>query len=383
MFGATIGIAHREYGACGVEHSVKSMVNHRQSRMNGINAMRVIAIFAVICIHTGSFLRGIGQSGVASAVALNLFRFGVPYFFICSGYSFMNACAGYSRTSIREITYRTVIMFLMPFFGWSLIYGVFPVNALVSILKKGFCADIFGIFYAKTAATFHSIIEHPVAFLLRGTEQHLWFIPSLAISLWFLSVVINSKAKKMLSFILLIILVFIILTQTGVIPDFLAQVQPSYKDFHVRQDVSLFFVLLGAWLALGGMKFSFAKAGILMATGALMMNAELFRDSLHMQWWQSEVISHLGTIPLALGSFMTAVLLPDNKFMAMLARVGREVKGIYFVHLLVMYNFNFLFLQRIFGPVLWGALWPFEILFLSIALVSLFKRSIFTNWLVQ
>jgi surface polysaccharide O-acyltransferase-like enzyme len=144
------------------------------SRIESVDAFRVLAIVAVIALHAAVHF---GPFAVASTVNVRMLlsqveRFAVPFFFMVSGYFWASKCRDQS-----EFWYRSVVLskrVLLIFFGWSLVYLAEEVFSAI---------EMHGMFGAAKLAYWglHGIGPNfaTLNLLVVGPKDHLWFLPAL------------------------------------------------------------------------------------------------------------------------------------------------------------------------------------------------------------
>ncbi len=161
-------------------------------RILSIDAIRVLAIIAVIAIHTYPFGSGVVSENNTSmyvAIFINqLARFAVPFFFIISGY--------FWGIKIRKtanpwtISFPMIQRLLLIFICWSIIYLIPYQDFSESVSDK----IIF-------------LIQSPIKLLFEGTKDHLWFLTALASAVIVCSLFIQFKKPKVL-FVIALLLYF-------------------------------------------------------------------------------------------------------------------------------------------------------------------------------
>jgi surface polysaccharide O-acyltransferase-like enzyme len=129
-----------------------------RERLVGPDALRLVAIFAVVCIHVFDY-PGVDHSPTGDAV-LVVSRFAVPFFFIASGF-FMGRSASQGITAqAARIALRLSVIWLF----WIAVY------LAVSYARNG---EILQFWHMRTLLTL----------MIQGySAYHLWFIPSLIMS---------------------------------------------------------------------------------------------------------------------------------------------------------------------------------------------------------
>lgn len=145
------------------------------SRIESVDIFRVLAIIAVISIHTTPF--GEVQDNQAYAllnVAINQgARFAVPFFFVISGFFFakkINAGSGLLSTTNNYLK-RLFTIWLF----FSVIY-ILPYD-LIAAFEHGPLGPIKVVYWNLL-----NIANDPIRFIFEGTRVHLWSLVSLGIS---------------------------------------------------------------------------------------------------------------------------------------------------------------------------------------------------------
>jgi len=163
------------------------------SRIFSVDTFRLIAIIAVICIHTSPF-ENFNSPGTYFYELLAIFidqtsRFAVPFFFAISGYFWSSKIKkGHSPiSSAHHLSKRVLGIFIF----WSVAY-LLPYN-ISSIAEFGYLGPI-------KVAYWHGlhILNNPTSLLIQGTKFHLWFLPSLIFSTYFCALFIQLGLNKTL-----------------------------------------------------------------------------------------------------------------------------------------------------------------------------------------
>lgn len=146
-------------------------------REDGIDAFRALGALGVIQLHFGPF-RGAEWEGtipgLASLLASFLARIAVPFFFVTSGY--LLARRGGPGTLARAaVAQSRRILFL--FGAWSLIALSF--RGALRAANRTSLAEFMEPFRRLLA----DFMVTPIDVLLRGPEEHLWFLPALVMGL--------------------------------------------------------------------------------------------------------------------------------------------------------------------------------------------------------
>ena len=140
-------------------------------RAASIDAVRAIAIFAVLAIHCDPFVSGeyaFGRVAVGDVVDL-LARFAVPFFFITSGYFLGQKCSqGVNRRDVL-VAFAFRLAGLVVF--WYAFYVVWPPD-WIKALEQGLIRTTYwsALDLFSSAGNF-----------LAGPRAHLWFLMALLI----------------------------------------------------------------------------------------------------------------------------------------------------------------------------------------------------------
>lgn len=174
----------------------RKMTNQKitMSRVESVDAIRVIAIVAVIGIHTTPFdssPQTFGQVPNVATVFNQLARFAVPVFFVLSG--FFWGCKALNNRSALRSSVMTAGRLLLLAAAWSLLY---------LLLMNVYDQPMEGLHdYARLLKTnVLEISNRPLMTLMQGTKVHLWFLISLACSMLITSVLVEWKQQRLLVF---------------------------------------------------------------------------------------------------------------------------------------------------------------------------------------
>lgn len=203
-------------------------------RNERVDAFRVLAIIAVIIIHTRPFEHqnlSLDEDFGVAAILNQASRFAVPFFFAMSGY-FWGSKLTESSSALTQCL-RPSRRILLTFFAWSIIYlAPTDPSAYQSTDLTGFIKGIYWRILSFTA--------NPMALLLQGSKNHLWFLASLLCSLAITALLIRIELPRILA--ILSISLFI----TGLIGKAYADTSIGIKsDFNFRNGpfFSLIFLL--------------------------------------------------------------------------------------------------------------------------------------------
>lgn len=138
----------------------------RPDRISLVDAVRALAVFAVVSIHTKPFLnpaRAYGLWGYVGVALDQVARFGVPFFFCIAGYFFAEKIKTQGAAAITGYGSRLYTAFLF----WSLAYVCLP--NITGIVTLGYWAAMLEKIRSTTT----------LQILWEGTAPRLWFLTSL------------------------------------------------------------------------------------------------------------------------------------------------------------------------------------------------------------
>jgi surface polysaccharide O-acyltransferase-like enzyme len=293
-------------------------------RFQAVDVFRVLAILAVIALHTARH-EGPGAVGTAfdAATFLNqVERFAVPLFFILSGYFWSAKCrerADYLRCSLA-LGRRVLLLFL----AWCAVY--FLVSELDTIRQLGLAGAL-----AAWAARLGAMHGGYATLLLQGAKVHLWFLPALAIAALLSGALLSRRLDRTL-FALAIALYAIGLAGKAYADTPLG----FHTAFNLRNGpfFSLPMFATGYALQRRGPQASWSSTGALLAIGGLALQlAEV--AWLHHRFGTGMAQDFtLGTWAFGLG--MAMIALSDLRLARIpaLAALGPLVLGVYASHYL-------------------------------------------------
>lgn len=162
-------------------------------RLQGVDALRVVAIVAVIVIHTNPFLdrtAPIGSMFDLATVLNQAARFAVPYFFILSGYFWaqkVNGELGLIKPTLA-MGKRIAVLFL----AWTVIY-MLPTN-LIDSFDYGLIGPFKQIYW-----NVGNIGVRPADMAWQGSKGHLWFLVGLLCSLGISALLLHLNQRRLLA----------------------------------------------------------------------------------------------------------------------------------------------------------------------------------------
>ncbi|HTA94073.1 MAG TPA: acyltransferase [Polyangiaceae bacterium] len=147
------------------------------TRLIGIDTLRVLSAFAVVGIHTNpplpTLLHCLGL-GVLSTIGAQLYRFSVPFFFASGGYFL-------GRSQLKEesgyaVIEKRVKRLLWIFLFWSLVFVIIPLDWHKEVLRFG----PLGMVEHSVSTYARAWVAAPFYETFGGSAYHLWFISALA-----------------------------------------------------------------------------------------------------------------------------------------------------------------------------------------------------------
>lgn len=332
-------------------------------RIRSVDTFRVLAILAVIALHTARYAGAdaVGARLDAATMLNQLERFAVPLFFIFSGYFWAQKCVGpgdHWRRSL-QVGRRVLLIYLV----WALAYLV--VAALPALWAQGPAGPLAQLVHARRTGRLGL-----ARVFLEGGTIHLWFLPALACALLAGGALLALRMRKTLA--LLAVVLFAIGLAGG-------PYAHTPVGFHARFNLrdgpffSLIFFVTGAWLQRRRLPAS-PWPGLGLALAGLVLQV-LEVHWLHARWGANYVQDYVASTWLyGLGVGMLALSDTPRLRAPALASLGPLVLGVYASHYL------FVDLLRPLDEALhagaWGAAW-------SVAYVMLvFAGALGLTWLL-
>jgi surface polysaccharide O-acyltransferase-like enzyme len=142
-------------------------------RIRSVDTFRVLAIIAVIGLHTAHHdgVRAVGYGWDVQTLLDQFERFAVPLFFIVSGYFWAQPGIEPREQWLRSL--RVCQRVLVIFVSWALVYAA--VDAIDAVSKDGVRAALHQLLDAWRGDRLG--VQRV---LLEGVTSHLWFLPALA-----------------------------------------------------------------------------------------------------------------------------------------------------------------------------------------------------------
>ncbi len=342
------------------------------NRVKSVDVFRLIAIVAVIVIHTSPFNADVlieNEIYKYLDVLLNqTSRFAVPFFFIVSGYFWGLKVRSSAKPLSCSINMgRRVFLILI---AWSVIY-LLPLNSWQ-------INDCSPILIAKV--TYWNLIvklRDPLTLMMEGTSVHLWFMVALLCAILVATIFVSTGRIKLL------VAVSIVLYLVGVFGRSYANTPIGLNiHFDTRNGPffsTLFFVsgyLLSGrnannkWLLYGFLIF---VVGCFFHFFEIYMLWKLFGTDPKQDYVISTYFMGLG---FSMGAFSNHPAFQSSFF----SRVGQLTLGIYAVHLLYVDLFRSV--DKISDSVLWEMGYVLIVLVLSTITSFVLSKNKFTKRIV-
>jgi surface polysaccharide O-acyltransferase-like enzyme len=288
-------------------------------RIQSVDVFRVLAIAAVIALHTAPHT-GPGAVGLrfdARTLCDQLERFAVPLFFILSGYFWACRCwdGAACWTAGLALARRVFVLFV----AWSVIY--FLAAAAEAAWSTGSLAAGFRV-AARPLPGLPTL-------LLQGTKVHLWFLPALALAALVSGALLARRMERTL------FLLALLLYAVGLAGKAYADTPFGFHThFNVRNGLcfSLLLFASGVRLQRLGPRPAWRWLGPALALGGLALQlAEV--AWLHARWGTDMAQDFVvGTYFYGVGVAMLALSDPAPLRFPRLAGLGPLVLGIYASH---------------------------------------------------
>lgn len=333
-------------------------------RIESVDVCRLIAIFAVILIHTQPFApvqpEINGHFGEPGWVINQAARFAVPFFFVVSGYFW--SIKQHSSPDPVGASWAMVRRIALIFGAWSLIYLIpFDVSAMAAL---GWAGPVKMVYWNVLGWA-----DDPFQALFEGSKSHLWFLPGLLCALLVCAVFMRQQWHVALT--LLAVSLFV----AAVLGKAYAATPLGLGTGLQMRDGPFFSTLLfatGIILSRRASRPSWLFSGaVLFVLGMACQMAEMYY--LSAQYGASPYQDFtFGTYFMGVGFAMAAVSNHPSLRSERLGEIGQYTLGIFAIH--------FVFVDLLRGATapasaLWQLAYPVIVLLLSVASVLLMARS--------
>ncbi|MFF2446510.1 acyltransferase [Neobacillus sp. NPDC058068] len=331
-------------------------------RNDTIDYIKFFAIFFVVCIHTFPFstYHFAGIDGEKINFVINVFaRFGVPYFFVISGYLLGQKLKNTNQKPdyIRKYLLKTTKLLVV----WSLFFFLYDV---IMIALKSFLQGLN--IRLEIGSYLDSVFQITNLYYgnNNGTSYHLWYLAALIWSIIILSFFIKIGRINIL------LLGSFILHLTGLFGQSYSTFLKISFDTRDALFFGLFYVTFGYYLSINFNKMRLkGKSNLLLILLLVfcllqILEGELLVSNLTGVWGNYYFFTILTTITL-----MLFVLTNPKKRHSFINKVGANSVGIYVIHpLLISLSYiavNILQLKSITHTLIWNLLFTPIIFILS------------------
>lgn len=341
-------------------------------RIESVDILRLIAITAVIAIHTKPFEQPLATHNDIYTYlyyVINQFaRFAVPFFFAISGYFFgLKIRAGHDALLTANVMAKKVIII---FLAWSFIY-LLPYN-ISSIYELGFLGPI-KISYWNVV----DLINSTSLILWQGTKIHLWFLIGLLCAVYISAFFIHKQQVAVLLIVSIMLYIFGMLAKS-----YSASPIGIEIDFDTRNGPFFSLLLFTSGYLLSGLSPStrWAKRGFGIFVGGVILH---FSES-YILWdlygTKAEHDYVIGTYFMGIG--VAIIALSNHKHLRSnkLSGLGKVTLGIYASHHIFVDLFAGI--DTRYNNAYWEIGYVFLVLILSIAFTLLLTKNPFMKKIV-
>lgn len=334
-------------------------------RIQTVDVIKVLAIFAVITIHTKPFEltpEAIGSTYSFLEVLINqLSRFAVPFFFVVSGFFWGRKIR--QEELVVKVSFHTMLRIGGLFLFWSLIF-LLPYN--MSLAVDGGWSAV----WENTKANFLWTFENPIRPILYGTKYHLWFLSALIFAIVISSTFLFLKWEK-------ILYVF-----TGGL-FLLGLIGGAYKETMLGMDVGLntrngpflssFLFAIGYYLSAKTPDKSWYVKGLwLIFIGAAIHFSEiLLLEKFYQMTLMPDYV--FGTLIMGLGVSLVALSNHERLISDRLSSIGKLSLGLYAVHVIFVDNLGII--DKQIDHIAWEVGYPVIVFILSWLSVILMSKN--------
>ena len=293
----------------------------KHARIDSIDAMRVLAMLAVIQIHSPWYSRVNVTSLNPATIADQFARFAVPFFFVISGYLWASRSSAVGDYWLRSVAISKRVILI--FFFWSFVYAIGP--SLYLVRQEGLdslLANILSVVYPFDPIRFVSAV-------LQGTKNHLWFLPALAIAA-LISGALLERGRELTLFVLATLLFAV-----GLAGSAYADAPYGFtSDFNFRNGPFFSLIMFASGYAIHryGQDLALLPIGIGLAAGGFVL--QLFETTWIYRQWGTPLLHDyiVGTYFFGLGMSMIALSNTPYLRVKALSSIGPLILGVYASH---------------------------------------------------
>lgn len=296
------------------------MPSEHSNRIASLELGRIIAMFAIIILHCHILHEAplINEIPWLGYVINQLARFGVPFFFILSGYLIQPKLTEMPMTTLKSYS----LPLLKIWFVWSIFSLLMPFN-LETLINQGYMAERMGYW--------GWLMQTPLNTLMEGGLVHLWFIPGLICGVAIIALCIHYKLMSMLPYIAAGLYVY------GLAGGSYESLTEIWTPFFTRNGP--FFSTLMVWIGFEIRRKSYTmtyKPALYLAVLGMVIH---FAEASWLYSFNVPFNTHdflFGTTLWGTGLFMALLAKPNLGDSPVVFKLASMVLGIYVSHLLVM-----------------------------------------------
>ena len=339
------------------------------SRIKGVDAIRTVAIFAVVCIHARPF-NAPGYETLGSIINV-LCRFAVPFFFVASGFFFGRSLLKHPE-QVWGIWRKSISRLFLIFVAWCVIYSAVPDSGM--IWRNGIVRSM----YWKLVSSINLSCHDPLKAVLEGTNVILWFIMALMVCMSLLAVFVRFRSQRMI--LPFACALYVLGVLAGAYSSFACGIT---LPLGINSRNGPFFGLLPfslGWYFAGKPvpRPQTALAVLFIGIAVYVIESALIWRIQDRQVLYDYVFS---TAFLGLGIFLIGLVLPQSKLIDRLAGPGQLTLGVYLIHMMLIMEFNWL--KDSLDPVMYGLLFPPAVYAVSLAAAAVLSRNRLSRRLIQ
>jgi len=327
--------------------------------LHSAQVLRVVAIFAVVVIHSAPFARVQPPTEISRELFyfLNTVgRFAIPFFFILSGYFFRVSSQRREPGPAALGTFKRVLLIYLV---WSVVFAFLP--RVREWRQVGYTEAVWN-------KTIGRLQVEPLELLFSGTGTHLWFLAALALSVAVAYLFIR------LGWLRALLPVTGLFYGAGLLGG-LYNATPLGLDLFMEAKLGPFggpfLFALGIWQADRSVPRKDNLCFLLIALGMGLILAEM--QAMRAIYDAPQADFYLGSVPAAVGLLRFCVAYPDWGKGTVLIGWARYTLGVYVVHTAVLRIPRALDMH--WNSVLWQIALPVLIYGASLAFCMLLSRS--------
>jgi surface polysaccharide O-acyltransferase-like enzyme len=306
------------------------------TRIPSIESFRVLAIFAVIVLHTGlvsSLSRSADRNFLVVLTGYLVWWVAVPYFFITAGYFFrQSVLKGRNPLTILRGYVSPLTWILVVWLG---IYIVVPPSWPAEVFHHGL-AQTFGSTGLKNI---HLLLTQHITLFLEGHRPvwHLWFLPALMVGMATLAMIAIFQLEKYLVPLILSLYVLALIDEI------------SAGYFHYTLHVvtwvgAVLLTTIGYWVGDREQPTVGMACGLIMGGCAFaLLEGTIMHTMTHSSSQAIQDHIYLGGVALGLGIFLLALAKPELGRSTPFPFLARFTLGVYVSHIFVIYTLSPIF----------------------------------------